>query len=95
MRSKSVPLRIPEHLLDLATLCSKEQHTDKATALRQWLYQGAEVYVLKLVEEGRLSVSKAAQVLEMSVYDLHNLAVVKGVKLGATLEQYSASVSKQ
>jgi len=41
MKSKVVPLRIPENLDELAALSALEQHSDKATALRQWRYRGA------------------------------------------------------
>lgn len=40
-KSRVVPLRIPENLDDLAALSAQEQHTDKASALRQWIHQGA------------------------------------------------------
>jgi uncharacterized protein YutE (UPF0331/DUF86 family) len=59
-RTKVVPLRIPENLDELAALSAQEQHTDKATALRQWLHRGAAEYVLKLVAEGRISMGRAA-----------------------------------
>ncbi len=60
MKSKVVLLRIPENLDELASLSAQEEHTDKATALRQWLHRGAAQYVLKLVSEGRISVGRAA-----------------------------------
>jgi hypothetical protein len=60
VKSKVVPLRIPEHLDELASLSAQEQHTDKATALRQWLDRGATDYALRLVAEGRLSLARAA-----------------------------------
>ena len=92
MKSKVVPLRIPETLLELVELQRSEQRTDKATTLRQWLYKGAEEYVLQLVGEGRLTVSRAAELLEMSVYDVFRLAEAKGLVLGATEKQYQQSV---
>ena len=91
MKSKAFPLRVPENLLDLATVCSHEQHTDKATTLRQWLYQGAEQYVLRLVAEGRITSSRAAELLEVSIYDIYHMAEVRGLHLGSTEEQYRKS----
>ncbi len=88
MRTKPYPLRIPRGLLELAELRCKEERTDKATALRQLLYAGAEEYVLRLLEEGRLTVGRAAELLELSVYDLHRLAQDHRAKIGATEEQY-------
>ena len=86
-KSKVVPLRIPEYLDELAAFSAREEHTDKATALRQWLHSGASHYVLKLVSEGRISLSHAAELLEVSVYDLYSLAENHGVELGASDEQ--------
>jgi hypothetical protein len=91
MKSKVVSLRIPENLDELAALYGQDQHTDKATALRQWLHQGAAHYVLNLVSEGRVSIGRAAELLDLSIYDLHYLAETHGIELGATDEQRQRS----
>ena len=86
-----MPLRIPDDLDELASLSAREEHTDKATALRQWLHQGAAHYVLELVAEGRISLNHGAELLGASVYDLYSLAESHGVELGATDEQRQKS----
>jgi hypothetical protein len=86
-KTKVVPLRIPEHLDELAALSAQEEHTDKATALRQWLHHGAAGYALRLAAEGRISLSHASELLGVSLYDLYRLAETHGVELGATDEQ--------
>lgn len=86
-KSKVVPLRLPENLDELAALRAREEHTDKATALRQWIHQGAAQYVLKLVAEGRVSASRAAELLDLTLYDLYDLAEHLGIELGASSEQ--------
>ncbi len=88
MSTKPYSLRIPKGLLELAEWKSKIDRTDKATALRQLLYAGAEEYVLKLISEGKLSIGRAAELLDLSVYDLQRLARERGVELGAAVEQY-------
>lgn len=88
MSTKPYALRIPRGLLELAELKSKVDRTDKATALRQLLYAGAEECVLELLSAGQLTVGRAAELLELSVYDVHRLAREHGVELGATAEQY-------
>ena len=90
-KTKVVPLRLPEHLDELAAFSAREQHTDKATALRQWIHQGAAHYVLKLVAEGRVSISRAAELLDLTVYDLYDLAETHGIELGASDEQRKRS----
>ncbi len=88
MSTKPYALRLPRGILELAELKSKADRTDKATALRQLLYAGAEEYVLELLSEGRLTIERAAELLEMSIYDIQRLAQEHGVELGATADQY-------
>lgn len=87
METVSYPLRIPEEILSLAKLRAKEEYIDQSTAIRQLLYLGAEEYVLGLVESGRLSIGKAAELLKTSIQDIHRLAEKHGIRLGATKEQ--------
>ncbi len=91
MSTKPYALRIPQGLLELAELKSKMDHTDKATALRQLLYAGAEECVVKLLAAGRLTVGRAAELLDVSIYDVYQLAREHGVELGATAKQYAAA----
>lgn len=88
MSTKPYALRLPKGLLELAELKSKADRTDKATALRQLLYAGAEEYVLELLSQGRLTIGRAAELLEMSIYDVQRLAQEHGIELGATADQY-------
>ncbi len=90
-KSKVVPLRIPENLDELAAISAREQHADKATALRQWIHQGAAHYVLDLVAEGRVSIGHAAELLDLTVYDFYHLAETHGIELGASDEQRQQS----
>lgn len=90
-KSKVVPLRIPEHLDELAAFKARTQHTDKATALRQWMHDGAAHYVLGLVAEGRMSVGHAAELLDLTDYDLYGFAESHGIELGASDDQRQQS----
>lgn len=90
-KNKVVPLRIPEHLDALASLRAELDHTDKATALRQWLYDGAESYVMRLLGEGRITRSRAVELLGITVYDIYELAERHHVELGPTDEQLARS----
>ena len=88
------PLRIPESLLELADAKSRAERTDRSTALRQLLYAGAEEYVLELLSEGRISTTRAADILDVSVHRVHELAKKHGLKLGGTLEDHHRSVEE-
>lgn len=86
-KNKVVPLRIPEYLDELAAFSAEMEHTDKATALRQWLHFGAERYVLKQTSEGNISIGRAAELLNLSIFDIQLLAQRYGFELGMTPEQ--------
>ena len=91
---KPVPLRIPDHLLALADLRARKERVDKATALRQILYQGAELYVLQLLARGELSLSRSAELLGLTPSEVQDLAVARGVEIGGTLAQHKAGRRK-
>ncbi len=84
------PLRIEENILKVAELRSREEHTSKTAAIKQFLYSGVEEYVLRLCSQGRLSIGKAAEILHRSIYDLQESARQKGIELGITAEQYQS-----
>ena len=83
------PLRIEENIIKLAELRSKDEHSTKTAAIKQFLYSGAEEYLLKLCSQGRISIGKAAEILHKSIYDLQESAKQKGIGLGITAEEYS------
>ena len=85
------PMKIREEILPIIELKSKEEHTNKAVVLKQLIYKGIEDYVLKLIEKGRLSIGKAAEILDVSIYDVHEMAKLKGIKLSASMEQRQKS----
>ncbi len=87
---KPVPLRIPDHLLSLAELRARRERVDKATALRQILYEGAEAYALRLMSRGDLSLSRAAELLGLTPGEVLDLAAARGVEIGGTLVQQKA-----
>ncbi len=88
MAKKPYPLRVPDNLLRLAEAKSKEEKIDRSTALRQLMYEGAEQYVLELISEGRLSVSRGAELLDESVHKIYRLARKRNIEIGTTEEQY-------
>ena len=77
--------------MKLAELRSKEEHTNKTTVIKQFLYSGAEEYLLKLCSQGRMSIGKAAELLHKSIYDLQESAKQKGIEVGITADEYGKS----
>lgn len=91
MTTKSYPLRISEDILAISDLRAEDEHLDRSTALRQFLHIGAEEYVLELVEDGRISIGRAAELLQTTIYDIQRIAKKHGVPLSSTPEQAKKS----
>ena len=91
MGTVAYPLRIPEEIMGLAKMRAKEEYVDNSTALRQMLHVGAEEYVLGMVEKGRITIGRAAELLKISIQDIHEIAQKHNVQLGATPEQQRES----
>ncbi|MBI2597705.1 MAG: hypothetical protein HYW50_00745 [Candidatus Diapherotrites archaeon] len=91
MSSVSYPLRIKKPIMELAELRAREENTDKTTAIKQLLYTGAEEYAMKLYEQGRISLSLTAKLLDKNVHEILYLAEKYGIKTGGTLEQQEIS----
>lgn len=85
------PLKLKDEIIPLIELKSKEEHTNKSIVLKQFLYKGLEDFVINLVSKGRLSTGKAAEILDLSIYDIHEIAKSKGLKLSANIEQRQKS----
>jgi hypothetical protein len=91
MSTTPYPLRISDEILSLSKMRAQDEHVDQSTALRQLLYLGAEEYLLKLVAEGRISIGRAAEIINKSVYDLQRIAKTHGIEIGATAQQVEKS----
>jgi hypothetical protein len=91
MGTVAYPLRVPQEILTLAKLRAKEEYIDQSTAMRQLLYKGAEEYVLNLIEAGRITIGKGAELLGLSIHDIHRIAEKHNIRLGATATQQRKS----
>ena len=95
MTTTPYPLRLPKHLLDLADLRAAEEQIDRSTALRQLLHAGAATYVLDLLAKGRIGLSKAAELLDVSPLAIVEKAREHGVELGASVDAYRAAEARE
>jgi len=91
MKTTPYPVRLPRRLLELADLRAAEEQVDRSTALRQLLHVGAVGYMLELLGKGRISLSKAAELLDSSPLAVIDKARERGVELGAGLDEYRAA----
>jgi predicted HTH domain antitoxin len=95
MKTMPYPVRIPKHLLELADLRAAEEQVDRSTALRQLLHVGAVTYVLDVLAKGRISLSKAAELLDATPLAIVEKAREHGVELGAHVDAYRAAEARE
>lgn len=91
MSGRPYPLRVPENLMELVEAKAREERTDRSTAMRRLLYAGAEEHVMGLIEAERVSVSRAAELLDMSPHRVRDLARKRGISTGSTVEDHRAA----
>ena len=85
------PVRLSEKLGPLIDLKSKEEHLSKSVIIRKFVYDKLEDYAFDLCSRGRLSIGKAAELLDTTIYDLQEKAREKGIVLSATEEAHEES----
>ncbi|MEM2144764.1 MAG: hypothetical protein QW279_05350 [Candidatus Jordarchaeaceae archaeon] len=86
-----VNLNIPENMEYVVETLAKEEHIDEKTALRKLLYEGIKPYVLNLYAKGKISLSKTAEILNLSVPEVLSLGKTYGLEIGSTGEQAKES----
>ena len=95
MKTTPYPVRIPKHLLELADLRAAEEQIDRSTALPQLLHAGAVTYVLDVLAKGRISLSKAAELLDATPLAIVEKAREHGVELGVHMDAYRAAEARE
>ena len=86
-----VDLEIPDSIKYVVEILAKEESIDEKTALRRLIYEGMKGYVLNLYSKGKISLSKSAELLNLSVHDVLRLSKVYGLEIGSTQEQGKTS----
>ena len=85
------PVRLSEKLWPLIDLKSKEEHLSKSVIIRKFVYDKLEDYALDLCNRGRLSIGKAAELLDTTIYGLQEKAREKGIVLSAGEDAHEVS----
>ncbi len=80
-------LKVSEEMTYVIEIISREEYIDEKTVLRRIIYEGIKEYVLDFYSKGKISLSKCAEVLSLSVHDVLRLARREGISIGATKEQ--------
>lgn len=87
----NLELNVPEEMTYVIEIISREEYIDKKTALRRIIYEGMKEYILELYSKGKMSLSKCAEILDLSVHDVMRMARARGMSLGATKGQQLTS----
>ena len=85
------PMKIKDEIISLIELKSKEERTNKAIVLKQFLYRGLEDYAINLVSRGRLSIGKAAEIAGLAISEMMDLLSKLGVESNLELSDYLES----
>lgn len=83
MTEVSVSARIPEDVLKELETFMKEESLEKSASIRKLLSEGLQQWkeqqALKFLEEGNVSFLKAAEMSEISVWELADIVREKGI----------------
>ncbi|MBN2488012.1 MAG: hypothetical protein JXA98_03200 [Methanosarcinaceae archaeon] len=83
MTEITISARIPEDVSKELEAFMKEESLEKSTSIRKLLAEGLQHWkeqrALKLLEEGKVTFLKAAEMSEISVWDLADIVREKGI----------------
>lgn len=83
MTEVTVSARIPEDVLKELETFMKEESLEKSASIRKLLSEGLQQWkeqqALKYLEEGKVSFLKAAEMSEISVWELADIVREKGI----------------
>ena len=97
MASKvQIATRIDEDLLAQIKVIEGETRADRAEVIRRLLDEGAKQYRLKkavaLLREGKVTVSRAAEIAGMSIWDILDVMLAKRIPIPYTVEDLRKSL---
>lgn len=83
MTEITISARIPEDVSKELETFMKEESLEKSTSIRKLLSEGLQHWkeqrAIKLLEEGKVTFLKAAEMSELSVWDLADIIREKGI----------------
>lgn len=89
-------VRLPERIIKAIDKRAMEENLDRTTILRELLEESIKNWKIdratNLYKEYKISLSEAAKMAELSVGDMMDVLVKKGVKSDLTVEEYKESL---
>lgn len=76
---KTHSIRLPEEVIRSLAYVEKKEHLEQATAIRKLLRLGLETYIALQYRQGKLTLSEAADNLNLPVLEAFDLLLERGV----------------
>ena len=94
---KAKALRLPDKLLHVVKFAEKRERLDEPTALRKFLWLGAEKYIAELYSRGEISLREASSVLEITTREALELFWDLGIRgnVGADMAVQALQVAEK
>ncbi len=90
-------MEIPENLMDSLKKIKKYEPIEESLLIRQALQYGIrdieKELAIKLFSEGKTTISESAEIAELSVGEMMELLVDRGIKSKITLKDYEEGLS--
>ncbi len=86
--SKVMSLRLTEHEKEILKKLADEEGKDLSTTARELIEYGRKYRMLQLYKDGKISLGKAAQVLDMPLTDFIDLLNEFGIRANIDYEDY-------
>ena len=98
MTEISVSARVPDYLFKDIEAFMMEEHLEKSASIRKLLAEGLQHWkqkrALRLLEEGKVTLLKAAEMSEMSIWELADIVREKGIVWVRSEEYINRDIEK-
>jgi len=88
--AEAIGIRIDEEFLEKIDKLSKDEHTDRSTIIRELMNLGYKDFVLDRVAksyiEGRLTLSEAAKIAGVTLWEMEKYLVEKGFRSSYSID---------
>lgn len=85
-------IRLPEDLARAISHRARLENVDESTAIRQLLTIGVKDYAVKLYREGKMSLNEAANLANVTVREMIDLLLDRGVKGNIRADQQKKAI---
>lgn len=90
---QAIGIRLPESFLSKISELSKEELVDRSTFMRKLIKKGYENYLkeksLEKYKKGQITLSKAAEIANLTLFDMERYLIENGVKSDYDLDDFA------